>query len=74
MSFFVHFQMQPKLFRLFLRITFLILSFGVGMANGANRTASVSGNWNATATWGGQAAPTAIDDVTISDGMVLRLK
>lgn len=32
----------------------------------AARTASVSGNWEDTATWGGSAVPTASDDVTVN--------
>jgi hypothetical protein len=37
----------------------------------ANRTASVSGNWNATATWGGAAVPVAGDAVTINSGITV---
>ena len=32
----------------------------------ANRTCSVTGNWNATATWGGSAVPTSDDPVVIN--------
>ncbi len=35
----------------------------------AQRTASVSGNWSNTATWGGQAVPTSADAVTINSGI-----
>jgi hypothetical protein len=38
-------------------------------AQAATRTASVSGNWSATATWGGAAVPTASDDVIINSGI-----
>lgn len=37
----------------------------------ATRTASVSGNWNATATWGGSAVPTAADAVIINNGITV---
>ena len=37
----------------------------------AVRTASVSGNWNNTATWGGLSVPTAADDVTINSGITV---
>ena len=48
---------------------FLIL--GVGNVNAATRTASVSGNWNSTTTWGGSAVPTSADDVTINNGIAV---
>ncbi|MBO9684251.1 MAG: hypothetical protein J7502_16560, partial [Flavisolibacter sp.] len=35
------------------------------------RTASVSGNWNNTATWGGQSVPTASDAITINSGVTV---
>ena len=37
----------------------------------AVRTASVTGNWNNTATWGGLSVPTAADDVTINSGITV---
>ncbi len=37
----------------------------------AQRTASVSGNWSNTATWGGQAVPTAAQTVTINSGITV---
>jgi autotransporter-associated beta strand protein len=37
----------------------------------AQRTASVSGNWNNTATWGGNSVPTSTDAVIIRDGVTL---
>jgi len=37
----------------------------------APRVASVSGNWNNTATWGGQSVPVAGDTVTINSGITV---
>jgi hypothetical protein len=37
----------------------------------AQRTASVTGNWNNTATWGGAAVPTASDAVIINAGVTV---
>ncbi len=34
-----------------------------------NRTASVSGNWSATATWGGASVPTSDDPVIVNTGI-----
>jgi hypothetical protein len=45
--------------------------FGVTTGFAATRTASVSGNWNATATWGGAAVPTSADDVIINSGITV---
>jgi len=42
-----------------------------GIAEGAARTASVSGNWSSTTTWGGSAVPTSADAVTISSGITV---
>jgi len=40
------------------------------MAN-AQKTATASGNWNNTATWGGSSIPTSSDDVTINNGVTV---
>ena len=37
----------------------------------SQRTASQSGDWNNTATWGGQSVPTSSDDVTVNNGVFL---
>jgi hypothetical protein len=37
----------------------------------AARTASVSGKWSATATWGGSAVPVDGDTVTINSGVLV---
>jgi hypothetical protein len=47
----------------------LLLLFGAMSVN-AQRTASVSGNWNSTATWGGQSVPTS-GTVTINAGITV---
>lgn len=39
----------------------------------AARTASVTGNWNDTATWGGAAVPVSGDTVTINDGITVTI-
>ena len=56
---------------------FLIVLAGllVGARNvsGAARTASVSGNWSSTTTWGGQAVPTNADNVIINSNIAVTL-
>ena len=51
------------------KLKMLTLALGLllvaGVTNAANRTASQSGNWNSTTTWGGQSVPVAGDVVTI---------
>lgn len=49
-------------------IAMLFLS---GSAFGATRTASVSGNWNSTTTWGGSSVPTSADAVIINSGITV---
>jgi hypothetical protein len=58
-----------QLYRNFFIIIGLLLLLAVSQANAASRIASVSGNWDNTATWGGAAVPTAADDVTINNGI-----
>jgi len=60
-----------KLKKFFALNILLILFIGNGIVNGATRTATVSGNWNATTTWGGSSVPTANDDVTIKSGVTV---
>ncbi len=52
-------------------LTALIFSISIQMSYAANRTASVSGNWNSTVTWGGSAIPTSADAVTINAGITV---
>lgn len=52
-----------------LAITIMML-LAVTYVNGA-RTASVSGNWSNTATWGGSSVPTSADAVTINSGITV---
>ena len=66
---------QPNPFRKFLTSAkaialVMILMFSVTMAQ-AQRTASVSGNWSSTSTWGGSAVPTSSDAVTINSGITV---
>ncbi len=44
-----------------------------GLVSGAARTASVTGNWNNTATWGGSAAPVSGDTAVINDGITVTI-
>ncbi|MBK7213755.1 MAG: T9SS type A sorting domain-containing protein [Bacteroidales bacterium] len=61
--------MKALLVRLFLLpAIFLVIS---SHCLGATRTASVTGNWNSTATWGGSAVPTASDAVIINPGVTV---
>lgn len=48
-----------------LSLTFLAVCFQVQ----AQKTASVSGAWSNTATWGGAAVPTGTDDIIINNGI-----
>lgn len=49
---------------------FLLLIPGY-LAQGATRTASVTGNWSNTATWGGSAVPVAGDAVVVNSGITV---
>lgn len=53
-----------------LRMIVLIVALG-STAFGAARTASVSGNWSNTATWGGAAVPVAGDNIILNSGITL---
>jgi hypothetical protein len=50
-------------------LVILLLTFSKSFS--ANRTASVSGNWSSTATWGGSSVPVAGDAVTINTGITV---
>ncbi len=48
-----------------------VLSVGAGKAEAFTRTASVTGSWSDTLTWGGNAIPTSADDVVINSGITV---
>jgi len=48
----------------------LLVFIFLGSVNAATRTASVSGNWSNTATWGGAPVPIAGDIVIINSGVI----
>jgi fibronectin-binding autotransporter adhesin len=50
---------------------FAILLLSSQILSAAARTASVTGNWNDTNTWGGVSVPTLADAVTINDGITV---
>lgn len=55
------------------KISLLAITFTMAgmLGYSATRTASVSGNWNSTATWGGNPLPTSADDVQINNNVTL---
>jgi len=52
-------------------IAVLFIFCGAHTAFAASRTATVSGNWNSTATWNGQSVPGSADSVTINAGVIV---
>ncbi|MEI6277539.1 MAG: hypothetical protein WCP08_16185, partial [Prolixibacteraceae bacterium] len=54
-------------------LTLLILISCHFLSIAVPKTASVSGNWSSTATWGGVAVPSASDAVTINSGITVSL-
>jgi len=62
-------QTLLAIFKHLLLLTFALLLGGIVNVYGANRTASVSGNWNNTATWGNNPVPTSNDVVIINDNI-----
>lgn len=60
---------QNRFYRL---IALAVVVIGLGNnLQGALRTASVTGNWNNTATWGGAAVPIANDNIIINTGITV---
>lgn len=51
--------------------TAFILMLSMQVSYAATRTASSSGNWNSTATWGGASVPTSADAVFINSGITV---
>jgi hypothetical protein len=56
--------------KVFLLSLLLMLIVSIGTF-AASRTASVTGDWNNTATWGGESVPGQGDDVTINAGVTV---
>lgn len=56
------------IFSKFLILTTLFF-FNLSQLAAQTRTATVSGNWNSTATWGGQSVPTSANAVVINPGV-----
>ncbi|MFA6923780.1 MAG: hypothetical protein WC223_05940, partial [Bacteroidales bacterium] len=53
-------------------IVFTLFLFNVfSTALAATRTASVTGNWSSTTTWGGSSVPTSSDDVVVNSGITV---
>jgi Secretion system C-terminal sorting domain len=61
--------MKKNLHNLKLLGMVLVVMLMTSIAQAATRTASVTGNWNVAATWGGAAPPVAGDDVIINNGI-----
>jgi len=66
---FLRYSVNKKLMLTFI----MIVLFSVSAVNAATRTASVSGAWSSTATWGGAAVPTAADDVIINSAITVTI-
>lgn len=66
-----YYKSSYKLDTLFIRLGLFVFLFfaSASFSYGQTRTASVSGNWNNTATWGGQSVPTAVNDVIINNNI-----
>ncbi|MEI6061487.1 MAG: G8 domain-containing protein, partial [Bacteroidota bacterium] len=56
--------------KLLLTVAFILLGCQV---YSATRTASVSGNWNSTSTWGNLSVPVSGDDVIINSGITVTM-
>jgi len=62
---------QELRFWFYTLLLFVMGTYGASSAFAAARTASVSGNWSSTATWGGAAVPVAADTITINAGVIV---
>src|SRR5258705_7873809 len=49
----------------------LVFVLAASMVKAQTRTASASGLWNNTATWGGASVPTSANDVVINNGVTV---
>jgi hypothetical protein len=65
------YQTTAKFIAALMIVMLVLAALPVAPAFAAARTASVSGDWNDTATWGGAAVPTLADDCTIGDGVTV---
>jgi hypothetical protein len=52
----------------FLTVAFVLAAF---VLNAQTRTATASGNWNSTTTWGGASVPASANDVVINPGVTV---
>src|SRR5688572_19462620 len=57
---------MKKIYLLLIKFSFCLIFSVLSFLGQAQRTASVSGNWNSTATWGGLSIPTSATPVTIN--------
>ena len=64
-------KLNSALVRCLLLVAVLVLALAPASALATAYTASVAGNWNNTATWGGSGPPTASDTVTINAGITV---
>ncbi|MFC2059240.1 beta strand repeat-containing protein, partial [Chloroflexota bacterium] len=63
-------KIPSVLFAMVLALSYLLVVMPAPV-QAAARSASVTGNWDNTATWGGLAVPTSADDVTINAGVTV---
>jgi uncharacterized repeat protein (TIGR02543 family) len=63
---------NKKIFSIILSVVVIFSIFGIASkSEAAARSASVSGNWSSTTTWGGSPVPVAGDTCTINNGIAV---